>query len=114
MNLSKSMAALILIGSILSLVCAREGSAFDKAPARHKRWTFNTWRLHGRRQLSAMPSADPYAMGASSSLLLADQPYPSFASNEGDDAETIGERLVRVLQALRHKQQENNERDNRF
>jgi hypothetical protein len=23
-----------------------------KLPTRHKRWTFNTWRLHGRRQLS--------------------------------------------------------------
>jgi len=23
-----------------------------KLPIRHKRWTFNTWRLHGRRQLS--------------------------------------------------------------
>jgi hypothetical protein len=22
-----------------------------KLPTRHKRWTFNTWRLHGRRQL---------------------------------------------------------------
>ena len=25
---------------------------FVKLPTRHKRWTFNTWRLHGRRQLS--------------------------------------------------------------
>ena len=24
----------------------------EKAPTRHKRWTFNTWRLHGRRQLA--------------------------------------------------------------
>ena len=113
MNLFKSMTALILIGSILLIVCA-QGSALGKAPTRHKRWTFNTWRLHGRRQLPAMPSKDPYAIGTSSSLLLPEQPYPSFASNEGGDAETIGERLVRVLQALNHRQQENNERDNRF
>ena len=116
MNLSKSMATLILIGSILFLVCAQrswaaEDSGIGKPSTRHKRWTFNTWRLHGRRQLPAIPPTDPYAMGTSSSFLLADHP---FGSNEDGDAETIGERLLRVLQALSHKQQENNERDNRF
>lgn len=30
----------------------------DQLSPREKRWTFNTWRLHGRRQLSKIPFHD--------------------------------------------------------
>lgn len=36
---------------ILPIQSMPTDDAFNKLSSHHKRWTFNTWRLHGRRQL---------------------------------------------------------------
>ena len=49
-----------LASFLLLLVPVRSMSIHDHsidAPARHKRWTFNTWRLHGRRQMPEIYSS---------------------------------------------------------
>lgn len=56
MNSSKIIFVFTIIALIMLFVCPIQSSTTndqsDKLPIRHKRWTFNTWRLHGRRQLS--------------------------------------------------------------
>ncbi len=56
MNSSKLILISAVMALILCLVVPIQSMSInaDSAhlPIRHKRWTFNTWRLHGRRQLS--------------------------------------------------------------
>ncbi len=62
-----------------------------KLPTRHKRWTFNTWRLHGRRQLSN----GLYFPKTSND----DHHYEMF-NNENDTLRKIHERLLQLLREL--------------
>jgi hypothetical protein len=56
MNSSKTILYLGVIALIMLFAFPIESMPINnesmKLPIRHKRWTFNTWRLHGRRQLS--------------------------------------------------------------
>jgi hypothetical protein len=56
MNSSKIIPMIAVIAFMMLLIfpipSMTMNNDFVKLPTRHKRWTFNTWRLHGRRQLS--------------------------------------------------------------
>ena len=59
MNVSRRMLFVLMTILIIVLVNPIQSMTHDehsdKLSARQKRWTFNTWRLHGRRQLSKIP-----------------------------------------------------------
>ncbi|CAF1403686.1 unnamed protein product [Adineta ricciae] len=56
---------------------------------RHKRWTFNTWRLHGRRQLS------------NGGIFEQNAAYPYQVYNDEDDlVRQIHERLSQAFPEL--------------
>ncbi|CAF0974032.1 unnamed protein product [Rotaria sp. Silwood1] len=65
----------------------------NKLPMHQKRWTFNTWRLHGRRQLSN----DLYLPTTSLLSSLNDQQYEIFDDAE-DDARKTHEHLSQFFQ----------------
>jgi hypothetical protein len=56
MNSSKTIFIIAAIALIMLFVFPIQSISINddsvQFPTRHKRWTFNTWRLHGRRQLS--------------------------------------------------------------
>jgi len=56
MNSSKIVFIIAVIALMMLFVFPIQSMSINdgslKLPTRHKRWTFNTWRLHGRRQLS--------------------------------------------------------------
>ncbi len=56
MNSSKTIFIIAAIALIMLFVFPIQSISINddsvQFPIRHKRWTFNTWRLHGRRQLS--------------------------------------------------------------
>ncbi len=56
MNSPKTIVMIAVLALIMLLVCPTQSRPTDdnsdKLSTRQKRWTFNTWRLHGRRQLS--------------------------------------------------------------
>lgn len=56
MNSSKTIFLFAIIALIMLFVYPIQSiptnDQSENLPIRHKRWTFNTWRLHGRRQLS--------------------------------------------------------------
>ncbi|CAF1063734.1 unnamed protein product [Rotaria sordida] len=60
----------------------------NKLPVHLKRWTFNTWRLHGRRQLSN----DFYSPTTSLLPFLDDQQY-EVPNGEEDDARKAHEHI---------------------
>lgn len=55
MNSLKMLVVVNIIVLIMLLILPIQSmptdDAFNKLSSHHKRWTFNTWRLHGRRQL---------------------------------------------------------------
>ncbi|CAF3425112.1 unnamed protein product [Rotaria sp. Silwood1] len=85
----------------------------NKLPMHQKRWTFNTWRLHGRRQLSNGEDAekcgfwpecplwialiDLYLPTTSLLSSLNDQQYEIFDDAE-DDARKTHEHLSQFFQ----------------
>ena len=54
-----TLVMIIVLLSIILLVSPMQSMSTNdhsmKSPVRQKRWTFNTWRLHGRRQASNVP-----------------------------------------------------------
>ncbi|CAF3389263.1 unnamed protein product [Rotaria sp. Silwood2] len=64
-----------------------------KLPIHQKRWTFNTWRLHGRRQLSN----DFYSPTTSLLPSLDNHQYDIFDDAE-DDARKTPEHLSQFFQ----------------
>jgi hypothetical protein len=107
MNSSKTIFLFAIVALIMLFVFPIQSIAInensEKLPMRHKRWTFNTWRLHGRRQLAnglivylRFRNVCLFLLDLYSSKSLPsdeDHPYEMF-SNENDMARTIHTRLT--------------------
>jgi hypothetical protein len=115
MNSSKIVFIIALIALMMLFVFPIQSMSINdgslKLPTRHKRWTFNTWRLHGRRQLSNgliyifikkkylfFLFLDLYFPKTSN----VDHQYDMF-NNENDVARKIHEPLSKFFQELNHE-----------
>ncbi|CAF0789159.1 unnamed protein product [Adineta steineri] len=98
MNSPKIMAIIVTLALIMLLICPTQSMPTDdnsdKLSTRQKRWTFNTWRLHGRRELSN----DIYSPKTSiSSSLNTGRQYRIY--NDDDEiAQKIHEHLLQLFQ----------------
>ncbi|CAF3060156.1 unnamed protein product [Rotaria socialis] len=88
MNSFKTLVLVDIIALIMLLVFPIQSMPtnddFASLPIQHKRWTFNTWRLHGRRQLSD----DFYSSKTSLSPFLDDHQYQIFTDEEYEAPKT--------------------------
>jgi hypothetical protein len=102
MNLSTLVSVISLTSLIFFVIISARSMSLDESlesSAHVKRWTFNTWRLHGRRHTPATP------LNLSNDKA---QQLLNTASSDENDPFKLLERLLRFFQILEREDKTNN------
>jgi len=108
-HFGKTVVVIIIIAIMLFVLPVQ--SMLIRDSARDKRWTFNSWRLHGRREasdLSPLHMNDMYAPMAPPSEADLRYQLVNIVDGDDDDAFKTLEHLLRLLQALHQEHKDKN------
>ncbi|UJR25081.1 hypothetical protein I4U23_006441 [Adineta vaga] len=112
MNSLKTVRMIITVTALIILVV----SPIQSMSTHGKRWTFNTWRLHGSRntpQASTLSTTEP----ASSTIAInVEQLLNDIPDYKGDDGDRLKILLnfERTLEKLRSEEKEKNDGNNQM
>ncbi|CAF1316165.1 unnamed protein product [Adineta steineri] len=103
MNSSKTIATVISVTALIILFV----SPLQSMPIHDKRWTFNTWQLHGPRytpHTSTNPTTEAYSSTVSTNINPHDQ-LLNFDFEHNDPLKMLI-KFMRVLEMLEREQKE--------